>query len=689
MKHKTLYASPKYCKFNIERNRALERINLHAQTDVSRMLFERLDRITGYISHMVLQGEVTIHQLHFISKQLDNYIDVQFLSLIPLIEPRILRMRKATFIITYLGELEAIARATKTVNYISPIEFKLALQDQMAKPTILNKKWNVTLWNALWTLKQKIIQTLNRNVVQDKSPKEIVDAVKAAYPPITVYKRPPLVLKNLRESDSDDQDRQTTKKEFDFYGDVTTDEDWNLAVDAYKDTELPASRFDNNPSFDPDAGYARYNWELEQDMTDDFVSQVRDGQVEAATALGVKDFVWVSVIDNKTCDACCLPRNGKTISEIESMLSSGELSEDDCDATSPPAHPNCVPGSTFINLHYPILKVFRRRYTGSMASFITTDNRILQTTANHPILTSAGWKPAHEIKIGDYLVHPKNECTQVIDVNAEHMKITAEQIFDALSFFRFTKITTGLQSASDFHNDGTVNENVDIIPVDRDLILNGVTEFLKNSSDFLLKGSDLLLGSGHFNDYFVTLFDTHDSRVSFLSQCETFLFIHSTHSQEASLTRISRDDVKLQEPFSNSISVDRVFPSNTKFTHPVLIVLDRIFRDWQSRRLLSPVPTGGNLYSMSADILAEIVGMMPNNFSSSGQSETRLVKFDRVQDCFFRDFVGHVYNLETDLGWYIANNLIVHNCRCDLAPVANTDEVEGPDWKSFGEWLES
>jgi intein/homing endonuclease len=31
-------------------------------------------------------------------------------------------------------------------------------------------------------------------------------------------------------------------------------------------------------------------------------------------------------------------------------------------------------------------------------------------------------------------------------------------------------------------------------------------------------------------------------------------------------------------------------------------------------------------------------------------------------------FSGHVYNLHTETGWYIASGILVHNCRCSTAP---------------------
>lgn len=39
-------------------------------------------------------------------------------------------------------------------------------------------------------------------------------------------------------------------------------------------------------------------------------------------------------------------------------------------------------------------------------------------------------------------------------------------------------------------------------------------------------------------------------------------------------------------------------------------------------------------------------------------------------------WVGHVYNLETVGGWYVAGSILTHNCRCDLLPVLTAAEEE-------------
>lgn len=337
-----LRQSTRYKSFVKDRNKEIERIALHTQTDISRLLFEVLDRLTGFVSHMALEGRVSIHNLDYLTKQVDAYLWQQFNHLLPLLVARMKRMRRSTFVLTYFSELEAIARATKRTAALSVHDFKTALHRQTHQETILGTELDTRIWQVLGQLRGTLLDAWRGALVREETPKDVVDALKRSYPQVNVFKLPPRALKPMREAAISDhkEDKDKDKKEFEFYQGLTNDEDWELAVDAYRDTELPESRFDNHAYFDSDAGHFRYDWELEQDINDEFVKQVRDGQIQAANDLGIQEMVWVAILDNKTCDECCLPRNGKTTSEIEDMLASGELG-DECDAVAPPAHPFC------------------------------------------------------------------------------------------------------------------------------------------------------------------------------------------------------------------------------------------------------------------------------------------------------------------------------------------------------------
>lgn len=336
----TLHESPKYKTFIQDRNRALEQVNLNTQVDNSLKLHDALEAITGVVSYLGIQERMTLDQMKGVTHELSFRVEHIFAVLAPQLVSRIIRMRKSVFILTYLSELEAIARATQKTKIIDPGQFKRKLQEQMNQDTLTGKTLEKQTWLSLSKLQDRILQAFKNGMALEETPKEVVDRVKKTYPKLVTYKRPPRALKPIRESDPGNDEKK--EKEFDFYHDLVTDDDWDLAVDSYLDTEIDyESRTNRGIYTDPDTGVRKYEWEVEQDTTDDFVQQVRQGQVAAANELGVKDFVWVAIIDKKTCEVCCLPRAGKTTSEIEEMLKSGELDKVECDAIVPPAHPFC------------------------------------------------------------------------------------------------------------------------------------------------------------------------------------------------------------------------------------------------------------------------------------------------------------------------------------------------------------
>lgn len=330
----TLFSSSKYKSFIQDRDRVLEQILLNTQTDLSRILYDLLMQVQKELAHLLLFLEP--HNAISLAHTFDQESAQLFNGNVPKFVDRIKRMRRAVYILSYLGEQEAIGQAVQKRKQQTPQEMKKLIADAENAPTLLDQPLEKRIWASVMKLRSKILDRFRSALVTSDDPREIMASVKAVFPKIVQYKRPPRELKPIREADKGPDDPDNSEYSYDFI----SQEDWNEVTDAYKATELPPSRFDNAEGFDPEAGYMKYNWEVEQDATDDFVQQVRTGQVDAANELGIEEFVWVAIIDNKT-DDCCLERNGKTTSEIESGLESGDIDADLCDATSPPAHPNC------------------------------------------------------------------------------------------------------------------------------------------------------------------------------------------------------------------------------------------------------------------------------------------------------------------------------------------------------------
>jgi hypothetical protein len=338
MKKGTLFDSSRYVRFISDRDKVLERINHNTQTDVSRILFEALSQIEGVVSYIALNSEKNFLAAISSAQELESRTLNIFSHIIYPIVKRIQKMRRASFILSALAELEAIGQATKkrlnsSENHLK--DFKDKITQVEHKTTLSDEDLTERVWLSLMRLRSKILDHYRLAVIQKKTPKEIVTQVQKAFPNIVAYSRPPRELPKLKEAAQPLTDKEEISLDF------IDQADWDLVQSAYKETELPVSRFDEQgPTFDEEKGYMAYDWEMTQEMTDDFVKQVRDGQIDAAESLGIEEFVWVAILDDRT-DDCCAERNGLTTSEIEEKLESGELDADECDATSAPAHRNC------------------------------------------------------------------------------------------------------------------------------------------------------------------------------------------------------------------------------------------------------------------------------------------------------------------------------------------------------------
>lgn len=129
------------------------------------------------------------------------------------------------------------------------------------------------------------------------------------------------------------------KKRFDdFSSGYIDDATWDEILDDYHNEMIHVDRSPGAIAAGAAEGDPYYAWELERDVVNDFVQQVRSGQVDAANINGITDFVVISVIDDKTCEGCCddygcVDFDGLLTSEVEKMTK-GKYS-------APPYHFNC------------------------------------------------------------------------------------------------------------------------------------------------------------------------------------------------------------------------------------------------------------------------------------------------------------------------------------------------------------
>ena len=332
---------PRYKNFMNDLAKVQEQILWNTQTDVSRLASEAFERIRAICAHrysIIPSDDFFGSQASRHLSALDAQLEAVLKELGVHILARLFRMRKASYVLAQAGEFEALARTLKPKGEQAP-ELRIShseITKQITQDTITGHRLDHRITIALSRLRRKIMDAVELSRINEDDTKAMLDRVEYCFPDKIAYKKPHRVIKPFKESDA--------KKGSPVSVNLLDPSEWEDVVSQFKDTELPETRFDNEPVNVGEGGERQmYSWEIEQEITNDFVRAVRDGEKSAAKDLadkyGVKDFVWVAVLDNRT-DECCEWRHGLSTREIRDALGD-EHSDDECQAETPPAHFNC------------------------------------------------------------------------------------------------------------------------------------------------------------------------------------------------------------------------------------------------------------------------------------------------------------------------------------------------------------
>lgn len=323
---------PAYRNFVTERDRALEKILHDAQLEQSDILRGALFEITRVIAAELIKPQP---RLASIQPAIQYWLGAVAAPFVDIVQDT----RRRAFVLSAVGEGEALGRVRpkRAVYDVGRQAIERVLSEPMlAGGSVIDR---VRLYCD--RLARRIEDAVQLGLTQRDPAMEVLDRVFMAFPEVKRLKRQRPVLRRLKEADRDLDAQEPLE---DFATGFVSDEEWNDVVRAYLDDwkpsyRAPESLIDKRTLKGIPADEQMYQWELEKDITEEFVRSVRQGQVETATKNGVKEFVWLAIVDDRT-DQCCLWRDGMTTSQIERELS-GSHSKDRCRALVPPAHFNC------------------------------------------------------------------------------------------------------------------------------------------------------------------------------------------------------------------------------------------------------------------------------------------------------------------------------------------------------------
>jgi len=322
--------------------------------------------------------------------------------------------------------------------------------------------------------------------------------------------------------------------------------------------------------------------------------------------LGIKEAVWMHSHAGKKPRPTHVAMDGKRYKVDEGMYDSAEG-----EYVWPGQLINCFPAGTRIEHALLVEKAYRHWCRSDLAKIITSTGKTLSATVNHPILTPSGWKPIGSLDEGDDVVEvaEKRIRGSMVKNYIDQAVPTICQIFAALD--EAPRSESRVSLGGHFHGD-VADGDVDI--VSSAWPLNFGIEKLEGLQQFGLSYSNYSTSSQSFFSHLATrCFRSTPHFIGRLGKHFSLVFGGLLHSQEHAFASIPNMTTSL---------------------------LDPVFYD---RTLMS-------------GLMMQREDAFPGHVLSV--QVARIVKVER------REFSGHVYNLQTNHGWYVAGGIIAHNCRC-------------------------
>lgn len=270
----------------------------------------------------------------------------------------------------------------------------------------------------------------------------------------------------------------------------------------------------------------------------------------------------------------------------------------------------CLPGDALVSVPAGrAVRAVRRFYSGPLIKITTASGHQLSATPNHPVFTRRGWILAGTVEEGDYVVsRAELKGVGISDPHVDNVPTPIGEIFDSLKGRRCER--GPLQAVNfDICDSG---RQVEVVTADSPLSPNGVAVLSKPLRQQVFTGADLSLIAFAGNGF--------GSQGRFAS---------------------SMPLLRLRSESQRCFNGIRVTPGTSK--HSL---------------------TGSGVRSVpgSAHSLADSTSVTSVLSSKGSYGLTSQVATDRVIGVRSIPYSGHVYNLQTTTGWYLADDITVHNC---------------------------
>jgi len=312
----------------------------------------------------------------------------------------------------------------------------------------------------------------------------------------------------------------------------------------------------------------------------------------------------------------------------------------------PPAHPHCFVAGTIVD-GPAVTGSTARWFEGEVVELRLSEGPGLTGTPNHPVLTTRGWVALGEIREGDEVIRNAafQRAAAGIGPDDDQHPARIENVANAVGRAGGVPSREVPVAGPDFHGDGAGSE-VAVVRADRLLGDDVPSEVEEPACQHRLTPAavgTLRLDTGSEPLPVGGALSTAPDGVVGSPHVGAVLLGSPVRGHEA---------VRVGQP-SGLRAGDPQDSGDDVPAHPESL-RERLHR-------LAPEVSLGDLLRCGVDVVTSI-----------GRSV----------------FAGHVYNLETVDGWYSANGIVVHNCRCTAVLIPPSRGLTGLPSQDMDSWLE-
>lgn len=390
------------------------------------------------------------------------------------------------------------------------------------------------------------------------------------------------------------------------------------------------------------------SWAMQVARTETARAQ-NQGAMDAYKAAQVDYLVWISADDERRCIICA--GADRTVAAIGEKFESTDVS-------APPAHVNCFPAGTMVATEAVWNAATVRDFVGDLIRIRLANGLELTATPNHPIATRRGWVPISQLDRFDDVLYRAGAESALPDPNDKHVESLIEQVADSFA----VTLATVPAAAEDFHGDGS-GSDVYVIRTRselRDGRDSNRTQSLRKLNLVMRCVRPAALDTlGSPRAMFGTLLTSANSIMCRArSRCTRFwrgicglgairftapAYAHSVLQQTSADASATDVETSGKREFALSGRISRS-DGGVIEGHPVAAYGDTPFSQ-----------ATGNGSDADSEGFCERIGALPG-FIASGN----VVVWERLP----ASAAAQVYNLESANGWFFANGIVAHNCRC-------------------------